>query len=326
MLKKVSILFLICLLSPIFSQTKDNEIIKAISSNNINDFRKLSKDYNNPELYSKGLFIAIDNDSITIIDDLLRRGAMSNFLNHNKTTPLLYVIERNKNEIVEFFLERAFDILVYSESKNILLLDYAIKYGLSDSNIDKIKYRISQVSSFNKPLFYHALKSRDYKTINTLQLYNSIRYNDFDEMKLLLSKEVYINKALYNDQTLLLFSLRERQRGATLLIEKGANVNLFDSYGCSPLYQCLLYLQNSSNKKTITRYIKLFLEAGADVNVGNNYMTPIMFATFLDSKIYAEILLEYNADITLSTNYFKSATEVAEIFGTKSVTKNYLEN
>lgn len=183
---------------------------------------------------------------------------------------------------------------------------------------------IHEASSFNKPLFYHAVKNGDSEILTILKLYNAIKKNDYAEIKSLVSTDIDLNKPLYNNQSLLLFLMRERQSGVDLLIENGADVNFIDGYGNSPLYQSIIYTQYMDNHDLTKKFIEKFLIVGADVNYGNDYMTPIMLATFLDLDFIVQLLFEYHADINKATDYFNSAIEVAELFNTKNVTKEFL--
>lgn len=98
--------------------------------------------------------------------------------------------------------------------------------------------------------------------------------------------------------------LRDNHRCINLLLEKGANPNIVNNHGNSPLYNAAV--------KGDDRSIKLLLQNEADINCQNNDgSTPLSIAVFLKRYNAAITLLNCGANFTLTNNQGKDALNLA---------------
>jgi ankyrin repeat protein len=73
-----------------------------------------------------------------------------------------------------------------------------------------------------------------------------------------------------------------------LLIAEGANVNMVDSYGVTPLH----FAADRGHKEIV----QLLISKGADVNVVTKYgLTPLNLATIVKQKDVIELLIRHGA-------------------------------
>jgi len=98
---------------------------------------------------------------------------------------------------------------------------------------------------------------------------------------------------------------------AKLLIDNGANTNLQNDTGETPLWPTVL--------KNYSEMARLLIEHGADVNLTNNRgITLLILAALIDNKEAVELLLENGADINHLSTFGLSPLVV-------TVQKNHLE-
>ena len=80
------------------------------------------------------------------------------------------------------------------------------------------------------------------------------------------------------------------------LIQKGADINVKDETGETPLYRAVFNRQMD--------VVKVLLEHGADVNAkADNGYTALMWAAYHGSKDIVQMLLEKGADVNIENNY-----------------------
>jgi hypothetical protein len=80
------------------------------------------------------------------------------------------------------------------------------------------------------------------------------------------------------------------------LIQKGADINVKDETGETPLYRAVFNREMDA--------VKVLLAHGADVNVKeNDGWTALMWAAYKGSKDIVQMLLEKGADVNIENNY-----------------------
>jgi hypothetical protein len=136
------------------------------------------------------------------------------------------------------------------------------------------------------------------------QIYNAIEDNDVYAIKQILKKNKYIDLNLqyyvygYDTYTypLVTASIWRHTHIQIIraLLKKGADPNIRDSNGYTPLRQSVMW----HNKKAT----RVLLEAGADPNIGDNYgFTPLMHASEFNIYYLQRALLEAGADTNIKT-------------------------
>ena len=105
-----------------------------------------------------------------------------------------------------------------------------------------------------------------------------------------------------------------------LLIKKGADVNIKDTDGETPLH--VVAHGNKNDKKPIELEVaKLLIEKGADINAKNedrDYQTPLCYAASHNRVELAKLLIEKGADVNNDVNAIayaarRNSVEVAEL-------------
>ena len=138
--------------------------------------------------------------------------------------------------------------------------------------------------------------------------------NDVLALKRILSKNNYkeqeVNTICKNEESLLFIAVKyDNYLTAKFLIEKGADVNLQNEAGVSPLH-----LLARINKKDTEKIINLFMEIRSlDKNAKDiNGYTPLMRAVEFEKVDFVRQLVENGADIGVKNNYKLDALELAE--------------
>jgi ankyrin repeat protein len=147
-----------------------------------------------------------------------------------------------------------------------------------------------------------------------------------------------------------------KYEAAELLLAKGANVNLTDSFGSAPLYMAVccenvdpsliehliqkgadINYRNKSDGWTSLHYAissrsddvaRLLIEKGANVNaLADDGTTPLILAVKTDSVFIAKLLLEKGADVDWSDFHKKNAMSYAKgLFSKKKKMIQLLQN
>ena len=81
---------------------------------------------------------------------------------------------------------------------------------------------------------------------------------------------------------------------ATILIDAGADTNIADSEGLTPLYKAVWLCSETSGRRRVT---KVLLERGADPNVAQrNGRTPMHTVACEGDEDLAKLLMDYGAN------------------------------
>ncbi|WP_372369366.1 ankyrin repeat domain-containing protein [Candidatus Uabimicrobium sp. HlEnr_7] len=158
----------------------------------------------------------------------------------NQTTPLIYAIENL--EFMKLLLEKGANVKAKDKYGNTALLK-----ACSMKNIDIVKLLLEKGADINQQDSY-----------GNTTLMNAMKRRRVEIAKLLIEKDVDVNVAVRNLTALFYVARMGDAKMMTLLIEKGAKVNLQDDEGQTPLF----YAAN-------VEVAKLLLKAGADTTIKN---------------------------------------------------------
>lgn len=128
-----------------------------------------------------------------------------------------------------------------------------------------------------------------------MALHNALMRNDIQTINRLLDSNMDAIKSIINDKdrwgyTVLFEACKRRYKGLVrLLLEHGADPNILNDRGESPLYSCMFGTINIG-------IVRLLLDHNANVNFQNHGVTALQVA-ILDKKLSViELLLQRGAD------------------------------
>ena len=145
------------------------------------------------------------------------------------------------------------------------------------------------------------------------ELCKLVARNDVVNVKKTLSMMKYGSKYVnwrceHNTPLLLLAVERNNLLVAKLLVEKGANVNLVDDAGVSPLH----WISRSGNDGTMDMFALIISVDDVAVNIRDiEGYTPLMRAVEVENITIVNALLERQADVYIKNNYGESAIKLA---------------
>ncbi len=126
------------------------------------------------------------------------------------------------------------------------------------------------------------------KNPKIVPLCDAVLFNDIDMFHRLINEGVDINERDYNNLTALWYASQEcRYEMAKTLIEHGADIEVKDKIGNTPLFTAVYWYKKDPGG----RLIKLLVDAGADVNAENNHgNSPLDLARMAGDFPYLDFL------------------------------------
>lgn len=308
-------------------ENENNETALMIATGR-NDLIELVLQYANPNYQNKfGRTALMNTTNLDIINLLIKHGADVNIQDNNGYTALMIAVITGYLEHVNLLLSFANPNLLnnynqtalYFASNNIEIVQSLLKFGADVNNgssalipaivfgrLDIVKLLIDSEISPNGGLF------------------NACHRNNFQIVRYLLSLNIYTDE---KDRSLLLVSNRCNIEIAKLLLENGADPNVYDEDDCTPLMiglqfdskfaECILDYPidiNFRNKEgntalmiaSVENHISIverLLKLGANPNIQNNKgYTALMLATGYNNVEIINLLLLNDADVNLQNN------------------------
>jgi ankyrin repeat protein len=235
---------------------------------------------------------------------------------------LHYAIKRYTNFSARELVLRHVQINDVDRDKNTPLI-MAVKRGKSDIAIQLIDIGvdINSLDKHGRQALYYAGQNLHLKIIHKLLSRSDLQYSPSpDELHHWMHAFIRNKK---NDLILLTISrfpeiqnelgfflhdliMKKQLKTAKLLIEKGADVNMVNRHGVSPLF---LTAQND-----LADFAQLLIESGADVNIRNDFsITPLIEAAKNNAIQVAELLLDNGADPSVVDNDGCTALDYARL-------------
>ena len=243
------------------------------------------------------IVINITKLSITLIEN----GANVNEVSNNGKTPIQNALICNRGpneEIILALIKKGADINVIDVDTKLTPAMLCLNY------INEEKY---------------------YEHYKALAAYNILKF--------IITKDINVNATDSNGNTLLhnifgttRYEFHDMNFIVEKLIEKGADVNVINKDGDTPIYKVLEYFYNTISKQhddyiyaAFTKFDKLieyFIVNGADVNTNVNGTTPLSIACLNHNSLLANILINKGADINVRDQFRNNTLLHICIFGT----------
>ncbi|QGM48669.1 ankyrin repeat protein [Magpiepox virus] len=303
-----------------------NELHKAIRYRDINLVRYILKKckYNNVNILSTSLYLAVSISDIEMVKLLLEHGAD---ILKCKNPPLHKAASLDNTEIAKLLIDSGADIeqihsgnsplyiSVYRNNKS--LTRYLLKKGVNcnrfflnyyDVLYDKISDDMYKIFiDFNIDL---NIQTRNFET----PLHYAIKYKNIDLIRILLDNSIKIDKSLFLHKQYLIKALKNNCSYdiIALLINHGVPINEQDDLGKTPLHHSVI-----NRRKDVTT---LLLNLGADINVIDDCMgSPLHYAVSRNDIETTKTLLERGSNVNVVNNHIDTVLNIAVASKNKTI-------
>lgn len=259
----------------------------------------------NEKVEFKDAFIS---NNISDMEKYSKEGKRLNFTFEDGTTPLNIVIELGRTDLAINMLDTGFDLtliegLNYADSITSIISEYDYEAENKQQFQEIIRLLVNQVEDQIN------MEDEDGYSILT----NAIMFNKSDVLDVLLEKEVDVNK-LYNGASALHYACSEGVSVEIIekLVQSGADINLKDSNGNTPLMRSIKELNDD-----LINYL-LNLEIDIDVKNSNND-SALHIAVNYNYEYAASKLVEAGIDKTIVNKDSKTAEQLANELGFSNI-------
>ena len=267
---------------------------------------------------------------------LIEAGADIEVKNNQEATPLMLSCTAGLYEIYNLLIEKGASIDV-KEIDNETAMHYAAWGGNVDIIMDLHKRGLEIDAKSNQettPLHYAAnqgrLEAAKYLVENGANV-NRAKDNGRtplieaalgrhpEMIKYLVEMNADVNKQMISGQTALYFACHDQKEAVEELVKAGANVNLKNRDGRTPMFATIWYENIDA--------AKILVNNGADVNVQTeDGLTALINAAIESKPKMVEFLLNNGADPNLKENYYgNTALHAASIRGNIEIVDYLLE-
>jgi len=263
---------------------QENALFYAVSENNLTEAKRLIKegaDINkiNENGYEAPLHEAVLSSNLEMVKLLIDNGADVNIKNDIGRTPIFYINSlygtQNRVNVAKILIDNGANIYILDKDNETPF--HLLSFPYSDDEIENNRRK----EYFN--FLFSLTKDVDLKGIAPFSpLHTAVGNNDKRAITFLLSKGADINVKDSNGFTPINYA--EDKEMIDFLITKGAKVdNLFSAVVSGDF-----------------ELVKTFIANGTDVNVkGNNNNTPLILAVMNNQDKIAKYLISKGADIKI---------------------------
>lgn len=274
-------------------------------------------------------------DSVTM---LIAAGVNKNVVNHLGKSVLMVAAERGNPAIVELFIKNSFDLNLKDENGYTALI-YAIKNGN-----EEVKLMLIEAGAHTP-----------YQLgLSAIALYDAIKQNDKKIITEIIASGFDVNELPFNDvnYNLLITALRGNRSGSVaVLIAAGADVNVQDANGSTPLFEAVMrndvecatiilesdakidHMNNEGDtallmacSKGYVDIVKLCLKARANIRIcDKDENTPLLKAAAGCHTEIVALLLEVGAEVNKQNRWNGMALKWPAWFGNNELARMLIE-
>lgn len=280
---------------------KDNSLIEAVKSQNMNDINFLIENGANVNFVNRdgenpiSEAIKLPNKNLAI--SLMNKGMGSVKVGKEKHTLAHVAVINEQYEILKELHKFGVDMNVKDEMGNTVLF-YAMKTG----NREMIEYLINEMKV--------GLQDVDNEGNNIVQVALLQQLNNTALIKELLNLDIDLKRVnIDGKNTYETAILTQNKEIVQIFIDKGLDLNKVDKFGNNAIHVLL------NNKKDNLTFLAELIKKGTDVNGFNGQgQTPLYLAIINGDKKVVEELIKNKADIKTVNSNGDSAQKVAEKF------------
>ena len=270
------------------------------------------------------LHIAVSNNNYNIVKLLLKYNIDVNSINLDYITPLHIAVETNNIKIVKLLLD-------YGANINATNIDQEFPLYISVYNdyLDMTKILLDYGANINKTY---------YNTSLFLYIIDNSKYRF---VKIFKNAGIDINKSLNdsNDTPLLISTFNDDLHMIKLLLELGANPNIFNINKIYPImnitnsrmlellieYNAKINITDYNNSSLLNHYIvnnilsnerinmiKILIKKNINLNIQDlNKNTPLIYSIIYNMPEITKLLLKNNCDINIINKNNQTALHIA---------------
>uniref|UniRef100_A0A6C0ED74 Uncharacterized protein n=1 Tax=viral metagenome TaxID=1070528 RepID=A0A6C0ED74_9ZZZZ len=263
------------------------------------------------------LMLSVSNNFAPFVKLLLENGADINEKDDSGRTALFFAVQKKYIEILNILLNDRNIKIDEKDNNGLDALMYASAFGNKEALIillNKDAYIKLKKDDFGRTALFYAIKYNNLEIVKILvkngaettiidnngdsYLALACHNGNTEIVKILLENGAssVINEADIGGLTPLLYATKRKHFDIIkLLVEHGADVNIQNKEGFTPLINSILY----EDKKSV----ELLLKSGANVEQKKGFLTPLNIACIYGNMEIIELLLKNGADINTKNQY-----------------------
>lgn len=285
---------------------KDDSLIEAVKSQNMNDINLLIENGANANFVNRdgensiSEAIKIPNKKLAI--SLMNKGMGSIRVGKEKDTLAHVAVKNEQFEILKELHNYGIDMDVKNEMGHTVLYS-AMKTG----NKEMFEYLMNEIKV--------GIQEVDNEGNNILQVVLLQQLNNTALIKELLNLDIDLKRVNIDGQnTYEMAILTQNKEVVQLFIDKGLDLNKVDKLGNNAIHVLL------NHKKDNLNFLAELIKKGTDINGFNGQgQTPLYLAIINGDKKVVEGLINHKADIKAVNSNGDSAQEVAEKYNNSLV-------
>ncbi|HEV2601735.1 MAG TPA: ankyrin repeat domain-containing protein [Candidatus Babeliales bacterium] len=246
-------------------------------------------------LINMDIFMAMEMpNAITLIEELVARGADINGKNKYGETALMYAVNHNKLDVIKWLLQMGVDKEVRSSRGRTVLFD-----AVARNNVESVNMLLQAGANKN-------VRDDQGGTV----LFQAIASGNIEIMDILLQAGVNKNVRDNQGRTSLEYAIQDDNLEAIkLLSQLSTDLKVRDNTDQTQLMRALEYAIKLGRLKAV----KVLLQSGIDLDMRDNTgRTPLMYAVESRRLEEVEFLVQQGADLAVQDNDNRTALEIAQ--------------